>query len=449
PEAVDLAAIVERASATARGNLEAQSIRFTVEGTDQQLVVDGREESLQMMVLQLILYAAHECEGAADQPEIALRLYRDAERHVVAVAASGRSGQQTGARLYDNITRGARQATVGLELAKQTAIMHQGRLEIGISDLGGVLVKVSLPPVSDIVGHPAAPSPGARVEEMVADAFDAAPDDMSLDLDFGLEEPPPPPFPAQGGRSSPPHAERAAHRSAPPRTRGSAPPRTEPMTRSVPSRPPMSLDLELELPGGEPITEPALEEPGFGDLFFGDDEPLVDPAAPHHGHPPVDLGPAPNAPPLVLWIDHEVEAARILGGTLDGREVVVVGSAAEGREAMALLDRLPEVVFCAVALPDGSGPELHAEAPADLASRFVFIVGGLVGGDLAAYVQRSGCRTLIKPLTPDEVGGMLAEAAAVPEPTPSEPYADDSSFALSLANAEFGDLGIDDLDKDW
>ena len=151
--------------------------------------------------------------------------------------------------------------------------------------------------------------------------------------------------------------------------------------------------------------EPSFDDQ-FDDSFSFDDEPDDNQAK--------DTDPNPRSErPVVLWIDDETEAAAAIVQELDGYEIQILRSAAEAREAIATLSGAPELILCSVALPDGSGPELHADADFTLASRFVFIVGGLVSGDQAAYVQRSGCPTMIKPLSADEVRGMLGHTPSL------------------------------------
>lgn len=473
PETVDLARIVERVIETAQSNITSKGVSLRVEGAEDELPVDGREESLQMLVLQLVLYASQECAGATDEPEVVVRVYPDREHNVVAVAATGRSGQHSGKRIYGSMVKGNR-AAVGLALAKQTALMHGGRIETGISDLGGVLLKVTLPASEGRASHPAStpvPTSGDPVEAVVYEAVEAAPRSGGIDLDLELppgtapSRPPPAPEPFAAGadlglelevpRTDPPRAaesaarddttpgERRRHRASkakPPRTLMGIGADGEPVDdfddHVDPDDVPTSIhgrrvhhqlaDLddafedegsvgeppsaELDDRFGAPSSHPPAVEPSFDDQFDDsfsfDDEPDDNQAK--------DTDPNPRSErPVVLWIDDETEAAAAIVQELDGYEIQILRSAAEAREAIATLSGAPELILCSVALPDGSGPELHADADFTLASRFVFIVGGLVSGDQAAYVQRSGCPTMIKPLSADEVRGMLGHTPSL------------------------------------
>ena len=486
PETVDLARIVERVIDTAQSNVTSKGVALRVEGAEDELPVDGREESLQMLVLQLVLYASQECAGATDEPEVVVRVYPDREHNVVAVAATGRSGQQSGKRIYGSMVKGNR-AAVGLALAKQTALMHGGRVETGISDLGGVLLKVTLPASEGRASHPAStpvPASGDPVEAVVYEAVEAAPRAGGIDLDLELppgtapSRPPPAPEPFVEGRdmglelelpgSGPPPAVDGptADEPAPePRRRHGSRKAKAPATLMGigmggdpaddldddvdPDDVPTSIhgrrmhqgleDLddafedeasadeaphaELDARFGEASSHPPAVEPSFDDQFddsfsFGEDASDT---------PAEETDPPPLADrPVVLWIDDETEAAAAIVEELDGYEIRILRTAAEARDAIASLSAAPELVLCSVALPDGSGPELHADADFTLASRFVFIVGGLVSGDQAAYVQRSGCPTMIKPLSADEVRGMLGHTPSLspPSATPGDDLLD-------------------------
>jgi signal transduction histidine kinase len=502
PEPVDLGRVIDRVAATVQSNLDAKNIVLSIEGNDDEVVVEGREESLQMLVLQLVLYAMQECEGTGTAPEIVVTLANDTveERAIVTVAASGRgSAQQSGARIYDAMVKGGRNATVGLELAKQTAQMHGGRVETGISALGGVQLTVTLPTTAAMVAHPAStPIPGgeAGVEHVLEAALEAAPTSGSMGLDLDLQFPPgtspsrPPPTPepfesggAPGleldipGLAPPPAMEQGDFGvldepgdgtddsfgnalqadafgddesandesendesendesendesendesendesayddsfdsesfgresfevpAAKPRRKRSGPPVPLPKRRGLAGAASTLAGIGADSADDFVAAEAALE--ALDTPAPNPDDFLFEPAAPA----PEATHPGTTGGPTVLWIDGDVEAAEAIGQQLTGYDVQVVGSVEAANRAIAALSSTPEMVLCSVALPDGSGPDLHADADFTLASRFVFIVGGVVTGDQAAYVQRSGCPTLIKPLTADEVSAIL------------------------------------------
>jgi DNA-binding NtrC family response regulator len=61
----------------------------------------------------------------------------------------------------------------------------------------------------------------------------------------------------------------------------------------------------------------------------------------------------------------------------------------------------PDLILCDVFLPGANGNTLHsrvAKVRPELAHRFVFVTGGALGKDEAAYVRNSGCTTLFKPV---------------------------------------------------
>jgi len=502
PETVDLSRIVARVIDTAQSNIESKGVGLRVEEVQDELTVEGREESLQMLVLQLVLYAVQECAGTTESPEVVVSIYPDREYNVVAVAATGRSGQQSGARIYGSMMKGSR-AAVGLALAKQTALMHGGRVESGISDLGGVLLKVSLPAAEGRASHPAStpvPASADDVEAVVYEAVEAAPRAGGIDLDLDLppgtapSKPPPTPEPfASGGEmglelelpsSGPPPSveslvpgEKKKRRHSTGKSRapstlvgigadGEERDRFDDEDDIDPDDVPTSIhgrrvhqaigdlddafedeiapdDHAAELddrfgapsnlpPALDPTAEDSSAEDSFTDerSFSGEDsfadEPSFSDEDSFADVKDTDPDPPSSGKPVVLWIDDEADAAHAIVEELDGYDIRILGSAAAARRAIGELEAAPELVLCSVALPDGSGPELHADADFTLASRFVFIVGGLVSGDQAAYVQRSGCPTMIKPLTADEVKGMLGHTPSLAPPplTPGDDLSD-------------------------
>jgi CheY-like chemotaxis protein len=61
----------------------------------------------------------------------------------------------------------------------------------------------------------------------------------------------------------------------------------------------------------------------------------------------------------------------------------------------------PDLVLCDVFLPGANGNLLHARVAKhrpEIARRFVFVTGGALGKDEAAYLKASGCSTLFKPV---------------------------------------------------
>lgn len=116
--------------------------------------------------------------------------------------------------------------------------------------------------------------------------------------------------------------------------------------------------------------------------------------------------------PSILWIDRDEVFAAGARRALDTCDVRTAASAADG-ERLVLGQPAPEIVFCELDLPDGSGLDLHAkiakQSP-DLAARFVFVTDGVLSPERAAYVLASGCPTILKPLDLDDVRSLVQHA---------------------------------------
>jgi signal transduction histidine kinase/ActR/RegA family two-component response regulator len=118
---------------------------------------------------------------------------------------------------------------------------------------------------------------------------------------------------------------------------------------------------------------------------------------------------------IVLWIDGDELWTAGARRFLEGYEVRTASSSVEARLRLAELTVVPEAIFCSIQLPDGSGLDLHRVAPASLAERFVFVSEGVLPLESAAYLRESGCPTLIKPLTIDEVMAVLEQRQSYPD----------------------------------
>jgi signal transduction histidine kinase/ActR/RegA family two-component response regulator len=125
--------------------------------------------------------------------------------------------------------------------------------------------------------------------------------------------------------------------------------------------------------------------------------------------------------PALLWIDRDRVLLTGARRALDGFELRVAGTVAEGEQMVLHGEPPPEIVFCELDLPDGSGIDLHAcvaRRSADLASRFVFLTDGILSPERAAYVLGSGCPSLVKPLDLDEIR-LLVQTASGERDSPS------------------------------
>jgi signal transduction histidine kinase/ActR/RegA family two-component response regulator len=119
-----------------------------------------------------------------------------------------------------------------------------------------------------------------------------------------------------------------------------------------------------------------------------------------------------NPRPTLLWIDRDDVFLAGVRRALDGFEMRMAGSAAEGEQLM--VHSSPAFVFCEIDLPDRSGLDLHADLlkkNPDLASRFVFVTDGVLSPERARYVLASGCPTLVKPIDLNEIRTLVQLAS--------------------------------------
>jgi CheY-like chemotaxis protein/signal transduction histidine kinase len=300
PEPVDLSRIAASVRSLMTSTIAARGIELQVLGEDLMAVVDGREESLYMLITQLMLFATQECEGAKEgERRVLMTIEPHADRHVLSVESSGRGTSKPSQKPIEGLLGRGSEAAVFLELAKQTVLMHKGHIEVGTSQLGGTLLRVVLP------------------------ASQAAP--------------------------------RRGHKT--------------------------------------PAERPS---------------PL-----------PVD----PSRKAFVLVVDDDALFVRGLVRALSPHKVVAATSVAEARRRLAMVDPRPDLVLCDVNLPDGLGTEVHATSEPDMAARFVFVTGAVLPEEVAAYLKASGCPTLIKPITIEEVLKMLSEADMFESPAASRTLA--------------------------
>jgi signal transduction histidine kinase/ActR/RegA family two-component response regulator len=109
--------------------------------------------------------------------------------------------------------------------------------------------------------------------------------------------------------------------------------------------------------------------------------------------------------PSIVWIDRDEVFVAGARRALDTLDVRTAASVADG-ERLLLGERPPELVFCELDLPDGSGLDLHAQVAKqspELAARFVFVSDGVLSPERAAYVLASGCPTILKPIDLDDI----------------------------------------------
>lgn len=120
------------------------------------------------------------------------------------------------------------------------------------------------------------------------------------------------------------------------------------------------------------------------------------------------------AQPTVLLVDDHPMFREGVRFTLDRAGLVVVGEAADGREALALADQLdPDVVVMDLAMPglDGLGATAELVARGSRARILVLTMSGEDAAVLAAV--RAGARGyLVKGVGPDEVVAAVRAVAA-------------------------------------
>ncbi|HXK19414.1 MAG TPA: hybrid sensor histidine kinase/response regulator, partial [Polyangiaceae bacterium] len=103
----------------------------------------------------------------------------------------------------------------------------------------------------------------------------------------------------------------------------------------------------------------------------------------------------------VLVVDDDPVFSRTIRRSLKPHEVKTCAAASEAQALLLDATYAPDLVLCDVFLPGANGNLLHsrvAKQRPDIAKRFVFVTGGALGKDEAAYLRTSGCTTLFKPV---------------------------------------------------
>jgi len=129
---------------------------------------------------------------------------------------------------------------------------------------------------------------------------------------------------------------------------------------------------------------------------------------------------APLRRKQVLVVDDDPVFARTIRRSLKPHEVKTCAAASEAQALLLDAAYSPDLVLCDVFLPGANGNLLHsrvAKQRPEIARRFVFVTGGALGKDEAAYLRASGCNTLFKPV---ELKSLL-ELLDDPTPASSPP----------------------------
>jgi signal transduction histidine kinase/ActR/RegA family two-component response regulator len=116
---------------------------------------------------------------------------------------------------------------------------------------------------------------------------------------------------------------------------------------------------------------------------------------------PVRAALAPARRKQVLVVDDDPVFSRTIRRSLKPHEVKTCAAASEAQALLLDAAYSPDLVLCDVFLPGANGNLLHsriAKQRPEIARRFVFVTGGALGKEEAAYLRSSGCTTLFKPV---------------------------------------------------
>jgi CheY-like chemotaxis protein len=145
PAPVDLTRALDNSLALVGSKLEASGIGLTLTGDEQALLVEGRAESVQSLLVQVLLYAMQMCNESSGRNHIlSIRLESEGGRHVVSIETTADNLAER--RAFDAFIRkhASARAGVGLTLAAQTAVAHDGHIELD-STHHGTKISVVLP----------------------------------------------------------------------------------------------------------------------------------------------------------------------------------------------------------------------------------------------------------------------------------------------------------------
>jgi signal transduction histidine kinase/ActR/RegA family two-component response regulator len=103
----------------------------------------------------------------------------------------------------------------------------------------------------------------------------------------------------------------------------------------------------------------------------------------------------------VLVVDDDPVFSRTIRRSLKPHDVRTCAAASEAQALLLDAGYTPDLILCDVFLPGANGNVLHsrvARQRPEIARRFVFVTGGALGKEEAAYLRASGCTTLFKPV---------------------------------------------------
>jgi PAS domain S-box-containing protein len=156
-------------------------------------------------------------------------------------------------------------------------------------------------------------------------------------------------------------------------------------------------------------------EVGRGTVFTVE-IPVGTPPAGAETETPASSEPATGGGRRILVVDDDPAIAAVVADVLalDGHRV---DAAFDARHALERLEQGGDyaLVICDIAMPGPDGPELYGEAVRrfpQLARRFVFLTGDVVGQERADFTESIGAVAVPKPIDPDQLreavrGGLL------------------------------------------
>jgi signal transduction histidine kinase/ActR/RegA family two-component response regulator len=121
----------------------------------------------------------------------------------------------------------------------------------------------------------------------------------------------------------------------------------------------------------------------------------------------------------VLVVDDDPVFARTVRRSLKPHDVKTCSAASEAQALLLDPAYSPDLVLCDVFLPGANGNLLHsriARQRPEIARRFVFVTGGALGKEEAAYLRGSGCTTLFKPVELKSLLELLNDASPASGP---------------------------------
>lgn len=139
---VDVVSIVRRVVGVFEAELEQQGIRTQIEVPAQPLVVDGDEEKLVQVLVNLVKNAAEAIDG---EGEIRLQAAANGDEVVISASDTGR-GIPEGVNVFEPFsTTKDTGSGLGLSVAQQILAAHQGRIEYRARPSGGTTFEIVLP----------------------------------------------------------------------------------------------------------------------------------------------------------------------------------------------------------------------------------------------------------------------------------------------------------------